>query len=157
PRPRGALPSQPVSIAHRFWLVRLCYIQIMLGVENRAGSSLPHRWPARWPNHGYIGAAVIIAAELLLFGVNQAGSRWFTAIVWTGYIMFIDALIYRIKGSSLITTDRAELVIMAVISIAVWWVFEFYNAPRFWRSGQEIWWHYHNLEPNPFLRRAGYD
>jgi hypothetical protein len=36
-------------------------------------------------------------------------------------------------------------------------LFEFYNSPRFWRSGPEIWWHYHNLEPNPYLRRAGYD
>ena len=53
--------------------------------------------------------------------------------------------------------DRVEFLLIAVISIGCWWLFELYNAPRFWKSGQELWWHYHNLEPNPFLRRAGYD
>jgi hypothetical protein len=36
-------------------------------------------------------------------------------------------------------------------------LFEFYNAPRFWNSNLELWWHYHNLEPNLWLRRIGYD
>jgi len=40
------------------------------------------------------------------------------------------------------------------MSIAGWWLFELYNAPRFWKSDLELWWHYHNLEPNPFLRRV---
>lgn len=107
--------------------------------------------------HGYLGAAIIIAAEALLFSGNQIVGRWFTPIVWTGYILLIDALVYRVSGRSLIVTDRAELLIMAVISVGAWWMFEFYNAPRFWRSDLELWWHYHNLEPNPFLRRFGYD
>jgi hypothetical protein len=98
-----------------------------------------------------------MAAELLLFSGSAVIGRWFTPIVWTGYILFVDSLVYRLKGTSLIATYRAELLIMAVISIAGWWLFEFYNSPRFWRSGPEIWWHYHDLEPNPFLRRAGYD
>ena len=111
----------------------------------------------RLPVHGYAGIVIIIGAEALLFSGNQVVGRWFTAIVWTGYILFVDSLVYRLRGSSLIATNRAELLIMAVISIAGWWLFEFYNSPRFWQSGPEIWWHYHNLEPNPFVRRAGYD
>jgi hypothetical protein len=49
---------------------------------------------------------------------------------------------------------------VALTSIACWWLFEFYNAPRFWRSGPDavgLWWQYHDLEPNLFLRRVGYD
>src|SRR5215831_19417710 len=111
----------------------------------------------RIPLYGYAGIAIIIVAEILLFGGNQLVGRWFTAIVWTGYILFVDSLVYRLKGSSLIASGRAELLIIAVISIAAWWLFEFYNSPRFWQPGPEIWWHYHNLEPNPFVRRAGYD
>src|SRR5215471_6094968 len=111
----------------------------------------------RIPLYGYAGIAIIIVAEILLFGGNQLIGRWFTAIVWTGYILFVDSLVYRLKGSSLIASGRAELLIIAVISIAAWWLFEFYNSPRFWQPGPEIWWHYHNLEPNPFVRRAGYD
>src|SRR5215831_16207103 len=115
------------------------------------------RTVTRFPIYGYIGAAIMVGAEVLLFTGNQVVGRWFTAIVWTGYILLIDSLVYRLKGSSLIATDRSELLIVAVISIAGWWLFELYNSPRFWQTGPELWWHYHNLEPNPFLRWAGYD
>jgi hypothetical protein len=107
--------------------------------------------------HGYCGLAIIIVAEILLFSGNQFVGRWFTPIVWTGYILLIDALVLRFSGHSLVITDRVELLIIVVISIAVWWLCEFYNAPRFWRSDHELWWHYHNLEANPYLRRVGYD
>lgn len=107
--------------------------------------------------HGYIGLAIVLIAEVLLFSGNQFVGHWFTPIVWTGYILFVDALVYRIAGRSLLATDRTEFLIIAVVSIGCWWLFEFYNAPRFWKSDLEIWWHYHNLEPNPYLRRAGYD
>jgi hypothetical protein len=83
--------------------------------------------------------------------------HWFTPIVWTGYILFVDALVYKVKGWSPLTSDRREFLLIAVISIAGWWLCEFYNAPRFWKSDLELWWHYHNLEPNPYLRRVGYD
>ncbi len=107
--------------------------------------------------YGYIGLALIIAAEILLFSGSETVGRWFTPLVWTGYILTIDALIFRLSATSLLTTHRTELLIIAVISVAAWWVFEFYNAPRFWRSDLELWWHYHNLHPNPYLRRVGYD
>jgi len=107
--------------------------------------------------HGYAGLLIIFLAEALLFSGNQVVGRWFTPIVWTGYILFVDALVYKLKGHSLLVNNRAEFLIIAVVSIGSWWVFEFYNAPRFWRSDLELWWHYHNLEPNPFLRRVGYD
>ena len=51
-------------------------------------------------------------------------------------------------------------MLVALVSVGGWWLFEWYNAPRFWRGGADLeglWWHYHNLEPNLFLRRLGYD
>src|SRR6266850_507579 len=111
----------------------------------------------RFAPHGYGGIAIILGAEALLFGGNQLVGHWFTPIVWTGYILFVDALVYKFKGRSLLMNDQLEFLVVAVVSIASWWLFEFYNAPRFWNSNLELWWHYHNLEPNLFLRRAGYD
>jgi len=111
----------------------------------------------KYPIYGYAGAAIILGAEGLLFGGNSFVGHWFTPIVWTGYILFIDALVFRLRGRSLLMTNRVEFVLIALISIGSWWLFEFYNAPRFWKSDLELWWHYHNLEPNLFLRRAGYD
>lgn len=110
-----------------------------------------------YPFCGYLGFLIIVAAEALLFSGNQIVGRWFTPIVWTGYILFVDALVYALRSRSLLTTDRLELLVIVVVSIGAWWLFEFYNAPRFWNSDLELWWHYHNLEPNLMLRRAGYD
>jgi len=111
----------------------------------------------RFPLSGYVGIAIMLCAEGLLFGGNQFVGHWFTPVVWTGYILFADALVFKIKGRSLVTGDRLEFVIIVLISIGGWWLCEFYNAPRFWKSDLELWWHYHNLEPNLFLRRVGYD
>jgi hypothetical protein len=111
----------------------------------------------KYPAHGYIGAGVIIAAEALLFAGNSTVGHWFTPIVWTGYILLVDALVYKLEGRSPLANNRSEFLIVAVISIASWWMFEFYNAPRFWNSNLELWWHYHDLEPNLWLRRVGYD
>ena len=111
----------------------------------------------KFPLHGYVGAAIITVAEALLFSGNQLVGHWFTPIVWTGYILFVDALVCKIKDRSLLVNDRFEFFAVAIISIASWWLFEFYNAPRFWNSNLELWWHYHNLEPNLWIRRIAYD
>lgn len=107
--------------------------------------------------HGYVGLVIIIVAEALLFSGDALIGRWFTPVVWTGYVLLANALMHRFRGRSLFSSDRREALIVVFVSIAGWWLFEFYNAPRFWRSDLELWWHYHNLEPNPYLRRVGYD
>jgi hypothetical protein len=112
----------------------------------------------RW--YGWLGLGLILVAEALLFRGNRLVGHWFTPLVWTGYVLVVDALVARRTGESLLTTHRSELVGIALASIACWWVFELYNAPRFWRGGVEtrgLWWQYHEIEPNPFLRRVGYD
>jgi hypothetical protein len=112
------------------------------------------------PVHGWVGLGVVVGAEALLFAGPPLVAGWFTPIVWTGYVLFMDALVARLTGASYLTTRRGELVLVALASIACWWLFEWYNAPRFWRGGADnvgLWWRYHGLEPNPFLRRLGYD
>ena len=112
------------------------------------------------PRHGWAGLAIIALAEAGLFAGQPLVARWFTPIVWTGYVLFVDALVARRIGASYLTTARGELVLVALISIGCWWLFEWYDAPRFWRGGAHrvgLWWQYHGLEPDPWLRRVGYD
>jgi hypothetical protein len=114
----------------------------------------------RFPVHGYLGAAVIVGAEALLFSGSSAVGRWFTPIVWTGYVLLMDAVVACLTGRSYLTTDRVEGVLVALASVGCWWLFEWYNAPRFWRGGADavgLWWQYQDTEPNLFLRRLGYD
>src|SRR5439155_91192 len=117
-------------------------------------------WVSLRGPRGGVGRGVVATAEALLFRGSTLVGEWFTPVVWTGYVLFADALVARVTGRSFLTTDRAELVGVVLTSIGCWWLFEWYNAPRFWRGGQDtagLWWQYHNLEPNPFLRRVGYD
>ena len=85
--------------------------------------------------HGWIGLGVVIVAEALLF----AGSPWWASgsrpscgpatcsprTPWAA----------RLTGRSYLTTARGERVRVALASIGIWWLFEWYNAPRFWRGG----------------------
>jgi hypothetical protein len=110
--------------------------------------------------HGWVGLGVIVAAETGLVAGQPLIARWFTPIVWTGYVLFVDALAARLVGRSYLTTDRVDGVLAALASVGCWWLFEWYNAPRFWRGGADaagLWWQYHGLEPNVWLRRLGYD
>ncbi|MFQ5520768.1 MAG: hypothetical protein ACE5FK_05175, partial [Candidatus Methylomirabilia bacterium] len=112
------------------------------------------------PVHGWVGLVGIGLAEAFLASGNELVGEWFTPLVWTGYILFLDGLIARWTGQSYLTTRRGELLQVALASVGCWWLFEFYNAPRFWRGGEDlvgVWWHYHSLEPNAYLRRVGYD
>jgi hypothetical protein len=110
--------------------------------------------------HGWLGLGVILAAELGLAAGQPVVSTWFTPIVWTGYVLFVDALVARLAGRSYLTTFRDDGVLLVLVSVAGWWLFEWYNVPRFWRGGDDLrglWWQYHHLEPNLFVRRVGYD
>jgi hypothetical protein len=103
---------------------------------------------------------VILAAEAALAAGQPLVARWFTPLVWTGYVLLADALAARLAGRSYLTSHRVEGVLVALASVGCWWLFEVYNAPRFWRGGDDavgLWWRYHGLEPNPWLRRIGYD
>ena len=110
--------------------------------------------------HGWIGLGLVLAAEAALLSGQPLVARWFTPLVWTGYVLLVDALAARLTGRSYLTTDRVEGVLVGLASVGCWWLFEWYNAPRFWRGGADaagLWWRYQGLEPNLFLRRLGYD
>ena len=110
--------------------------------------------------HGWIGLGLVLAAEAALLSGQPLVPRWFTPLVWTGYVLLVDALAARLTGRSYLTTDRVEGVLVGLASVGCWWLFEWYNAPRFWRGGADaagLWWRYQGLEPNLFLRRLGYD
>src|SRR5260370_33143629 len=105
---------------------------------------------SQFPSYGYLGIAIMLGAEGLLFGGNQFVGHWFTPIIWTGYILFADALVFKLRGRSLVTGDRLEFVIIVVGSIGGWGLGRPFNAPRFWKVGFGLWWDDHNLESSLF-------
>ena len=99
--------------------------------------------------YGVVGLLMIVVAEVLMFRKVWFVATFFTPIVWSGYILFVDSLIFMRKGESLIRTRTKEFVLMLPLSIAFWLIFEFYNL--FIEN-----WHYVNLPEKLWVRWLGY-
>jgi hypothetical protein len=69
--------------------------------------------------------------------------------MWSGYILLIDAIVYRLGGSSWLTSKRKEFPFLLLISVAVWLLFEAYNLHI--KN-----WGYFGLPENTWLRNFGY-
>lgn len=110
--------------------------------------SFPTRLP-RFPRYGLVGIAVITAAEVCLFTGVELISIYFTPIVWTGYILLVDALNLHVHGRSLIVSRPREFAAMLPWSILCWLIFEAYNL--YLRN-----WTYVGLPENQFLQVVGY-
>ena len=97
----------------------------------------------------WTGLCVLLLSEAAMLAKVEPFWTWHTPIAWTGYILFVDGLVYERRGSSWLTTDNRELVFLALVSIPLWLVFEGYNLLI--RN-----WHYINLPENPVVRYAGF-
>jgi len=72
-----------------------------------------------------------------------------TPICWSGLILFVDALIFKLKGESFIASRTWEFLLLLPISIGLWYIFEFYNL--FLHN-----WHYVGLPASRIYRYFGY-
>ncbi len=99
--------------------------------------------------YGYIGISLIALAEAFILLKASSLAIWVTPLCWTGYILLVDALVFRLKGGSLISDRTAEFFVMLPLSAGIWAVFEWYNL--FIRN-----WHYINLPANLWVRYTGY-
>ena len=77
--------------------------------------------------YGVVGLILIALVELNFFFKIQPFASWYFPIVWTGYILVVDALVYRIRGSSLISNRFRQFLGMVFLSMLFWWIFEFAN------------------------------
>lgn len=107
----------------------------------------PHVRP--FPHYGYLGLVVIAVAELMLFRGREPVSTYFTPIAWTGYIAVMDAAVYSLAGSSLLTHRGREFLAVAAVSTPFWLIFEAYNL----RLEN---WTYIGVPSEPLARYGGY-
>jgi hypothetical protein len=110
---------------------------------------MSERAARRLPLHGIVGVGIITASEILLFSGNVWVKTYFTALVWTGYILAIDAFIALRKGESPLTARRKEFLLLVPISIISWYVFEGINLLL--KN-----WEYINLPQGTAARWLGY-
>ncbi len=90
--------------------------------------------------YGYLGVLLIAFAELNFFLVIEPFALWYIPIVWTGYILLVDSIVYKIKKQSLIMSYTKEFILMCALSIPFWLIFEFYNIfTNSWTYTNYVW------------------
>ena len=95
------------------------------------------------------GLALMIVTEAATLAGLEPFASWTTPIAWTGFILFADGVVWRARGRSWIRSAPREFVLLALVSVPLWLVFEFYNL--FIDN-----WYYVGLPENAFLRQLGY-
>jgi hypothetical protein len=102
-----------------------------------------------FPFHGIIGITLLFLSEIFLFKKVDLFYSWFYCFAWWSYILIIDAVIYRLKGNSLILTRTKEFFLMIPWSLFIWLIFEAANL-----SLKN--WYYINLPHSTVERWLGY-
>jgi hypothetical protein len=104
----------------------------------------------RLPLYAWVGLAIMAISEGAMLARIEPFWSWHTPIAWTGYILFVDGLVWRRRGSSLLADDRAEALFIAIVGVPLWIVFEFYNKYTLHN------WYYIGLPDVLLVRYAGY-
>ena len=83
--------------------------------------------PLGIPYHGGLGAALIaVAWPASWLHLGTLGEYSFFPL-WLGYILVVDALVLRIRRTSLLTRSPRVFVAMFLASVPLWWAFEGIN------------------------------
>jgi hypothetical protein len=102
----------------------------------------------RLPLYAWIGLAALILAHAFLILNSNGGRYQLYLLVWWPYILMVDGLVYRRKGSSLLTHRRKEFFQLLPWSLSFWLVFELFNIAL-------NNWHYIMVSTSLLFRWAG--
>lgn len=94
--------------------------------------------------YGIVGILLIIFLEFTLFFRIQPFIIWFTPLVWIGYILVVDSIVFMLKKDSLLMKHRLRFIQLLLLSTVIWYVFEIYNH---FSHG----WFYSNLPKSPVI------
>ena len=78
--------------------------------------------------YGILGIILIVLTQLNFIFKIEPFASWYFPIIWLGYILVIDALIYKLKKSSLISNRFYTFIGLFILSAFFWYIFEFLNT-----------------------------
>lgn len=77
--------------------------------------------------YGFIGILLILLTELNFIFKIEPFASWYFPIIWLGYILTIDSIIYKLKNQSPISNQRLKFLFILILSIPFWYIFEVFN------------------------------
>lgn len=98
-----------------------------------------------------------IFLALALWGLGLGGAalgcpairQWLYFFAWYPLVLFLDGLLYRLRGESWLLSQPRDLARMAFWSVTIWLVFEAFNLVL--KN-----WGYYGVIANPWVRWPGY-
>ena len=79
------------------------------------------------PARSWVGLFLMLASEAGMLARIDPFYSWHTPTAWTGYILFVDGIVWKRRGASWISHARGEFLAMVFLSVPLWLVFEMYN------------------------------
>jgi len=80
-----------------------------------------------WPAHGWIGLILVAVCWPLNWILPGVRTAYLFFPLWLGYILVVDALVWKRAGNSLWSRSRKDFLLLFLISAPVWWSFELIN------------------------------
>lgn len=77
--------------------------------------------------YGVLGTILIIFVELNFFYKFYDLGNLYFPLIWLGYILLIDSLVYKLKKDSLIMKRPNQILGFLFLSAVFWWMFELIN------------------------------
>jgi hypothetical protein len=85
-----------------------------------------HRLPG-FAVQGRVGLLLVAVCWPLNWTLPGQRTAYLFFPLWLGYILVVDALVYRRTGSSLWTRSRRGFALLFLLSAPAWWLFEVIN------------------------------
>jgi hypothetical protein len=99
--------------------------------------------------HFWIGLSCLVVFQTALFLRVPGVTTYFYSLIWWSYIVMVDGLIYRLRGSSLIVNRTKQFVGLIPWSVVIWLMFEGFNLVL--KN-----WYYVGLPKSIWIRWPGY-
>ena len=80
-----------------------------------------------FPLHGWIGVVLVAVFWILNWSLDGLRTQFLFFPLWLGYALTVDGLVYRHKGNSLLCRSWKHFLLLFLISIPAWWLFELIN------------------------------
>lgn len=80
-----------------------------------------------FPIHGVIGLILITVFWYLNWNLQGLRTHWGFFPLWLGYCLTVDAIVYYLKGDSLLSRNYRQYIALFFISVPGWWLFELFN------------------------------
>lgn len=78
----------------------------------------------KFPAWFWIGLIITMSSWIISWNQIKPFSYYTFAGIWIGFILILDGINFRLKGSSMLTRDKVGFFITFLYSSMFWWVFE---------------------------------